>query len=240
MITRTYSSGGSALRVPQRLSLLLFIVVLGFPGAANALLITRGPNLVYDTVLDITWVRDAHLCVTLNNCVNRNDGLVAGGMSWDDANTWAANLVYQGFDDWRLPYASVAAGAGPSATVHFCTGAGGADVVACRDNEMGYMFYYNLDGNLGDNKTGNQTAVSGEMLTDIQFFHWSATEVNSVDAWSFTFGFGSQASGAGRFEPFSAWAVREGDVGVAAVSEPMSLLLVIAGVLGLALARRGA
>jgi hypothetical protein len=26
-----------------------------------------------------------------------------GTMRWTDNNTWAANLVYQGFSDWRLP-----------------------------------------------------------------------------------------------------------------------------------------
>ncbi len=82
-------------------------------GKAQATLIDRGSGLIYDDVLNITWVADANLCVALNNCVNS----ATGAMTWDDANTWAANLDYQGFDDWRLPYASVTAGAGPITTL---------------------------------------------------------------------------------------------------------------------------
>ena len=224
-----------ASRVAQFLSLFVFISTLGVSGTASAILIDRGPNLVYDNVLDITWVRDASLCVTLSNCVNRNDAFVTGGMPWADANTWAANLVYQGFSDWRLPYASVAAGAGPTTTLTMgfpCTGAGGADEVACRDNEMGYMFYYNLDGNPLDNKTGNQTAVGGEMLTGIEDIYWSGTEFNSLRAWFFRFDLGAQGSSV-QPNPFSAWAVRSGDV-----PEPSSLLLIGLGALGLVWSRR--
>ncbi len=83
-----------------------------FAGLANGTLIDRGNGLIYDTVLNITWLQDANPCVTLSNCVNPNPGM--GFMTWTDANTWASNLVYQGFSDWRLPYISVAAGAGPT------------------------------------------------------------------------------------------------------------------------------
>jgi hypothetical protein len=55
------------------------------------------------------------------------------------------------------------------------------------------MFYYNLDGNFLNNKTGNQTAVGGQMLTDIQFVYWSGTElVPGNTAWRFDFSGGFQ------------------------------------------------
>ena len=49
------------------------------------------------------------------------------------------------------------------------------------------MFYYNLDGNPLDNKTGTQTAVGGEELTGIEDIYWSGTEFNSLRAWFFRF-----------------------------------------------------
>jgi hypothetical protein len=81
---------------------------------------------------------------------------------------------------------------------------------------MAYMFYYNLDGNQNQNKTGTQTAVGGEMLTGIGSFYWSGTEFDSGVAWDFGFA-GDQCrcnTSLGRF----AWAVRDGDV--AAAPEP--------------------
>jgi putative intracellular protease/amidase len=44
---------------------------------------------LYDTVLDVTWLRDA-------NYAN-------GTMRWDAANTWASNLTVGEDDGWRLP-----------------------------------------------------------------------------------------------------------------------------------------
>ena len=134
----------------------LAVALAGFGGNASAILLDRGPDMVYDDVLDITWTRQA------------GDGVSRGV---GDAEVWAFGLALGGFDDWRLPFASVAAGFGPTGntlTNGFpCSGAGGADEVACRDNEMAYMFYYNLDGNQNQNKTGTQTAVGGEELTGI-------------------------------------------------------------------------
>jgi hypothetical protein len=54
----------------------------------------------------------------------------------EDANAWAAGLTLGGVSDWRLP--------DPSGV--------GCDFVTevnCHDNEMGYMFFYNLSGTRG-------------------------------------------------------------------------------------------
>ena len=43
---------------------------------------------LYDTDLNITWLRDAN---------------VNGLMNWADANTWASGYSIGIYDDWRLP-----------------------------------------------------------------------------------------------------------------------------------------
>ena len=62
---------------------------------AHATLIDRGSGLIYDDVLDITWLQDAGF---------------GGNRNWDDAVVWADTLSFGGFDDWRLPSISVAGG----------------------------------------------------------------------------------------------------------------------------------
>ena len=65
-------------------------------GSASAALLERGPLMVYDDVLNITWLRDFNYAKTTGYDA---DGL----MTWSAANTWAASLSVGGFNDWRLP-----------------------------------------------------------------------------------------------------------------------------------------
>ena len=90
--------------------------------ATSAALIDNGGGLIYDDVLEITWAQpDA-------------------SRTWDEASTWASGLMLGGANEWRLPYISVAAGAGPfTGTPIDCNT---ATELACRDNELGYMFYH--------------------------------------------------------------------------------------------------
>ena len=76
--------------VPLVLSLALWAL---FSGAIRAELHDRGNGLIYDDVLNITWLQNA------KSGSNRK---------WKEAVEWAANLEFQGYDDWRLPSMSVA------------------------------------------------------------------------------------------------------------------------------------
>jgi hypothetical protein len=59
---------------------------MGVVGNASATLLDRGPDMVYDNVLNITWQRKA------------GDGVAR---NWADSVAWANTLVFGGFNDWR-------------------------------------------------------------------------------------------------------------------------------------------
>jgi hypothetical protein len=82
----------------------------------NATLWDRGGGLIYDDVLDITWLQDANYAQTSGY---DGDGL----MAWGDAVAWADSLVYGGYDDWRL-----------STTPGTTTG-------YINEGEMGHLYY---------------------------------------------------------------------------------------------------
>lgn len=71
-------------------------LLYGLSASAHAALIDRGGGMIYSTDLNITWLQDANYA--------RTSGYDADGlMNWNGAMTWAANLSYGGYDDWRLP-----------------------------------------------------------------------------------------------------------------------------------------
>ena len=198
----------------SRLLGLLCAVLLGFVTlSSHAALISRlGGAAAYDDVLDITWATNASL---------------SGPDTRAHQEAWASSLDYLGFDDWRLASMSVAAGL-PTGTTTSVVDCSTATELACRDNELGYMFYENLGGNILGTLTGNQV-VDGVTLTNIQSYYWSGTEFDSNFTWTFFFFSGDQGS----IDHFSmyGWAVRSGDV--SAVPVPAGIWLFGSGLLGL-------
>jgi hypothetical protein len=176
-------------RLLGMLSAGIFVFLSTAPSAA---LVDNGGGLNYDTVLDITWAQpDAP-------------------RKWDDANTWASGLTLGGVSGWRLPYISVAAGAGPLTVPPVDCSM--ATEVACRDNELGYMFYQNLGGTLGQRILDSGDPDLALFPTLQSGVYWSGTEFTSFNAWTFLFNLGLQ-------DPFGlkgfilySWAVHSGNV----------------------------
>lgn len=200
------------------------IISLACSIPAEAALLDRGGGLIYDEVLDITWLQDANAGAGSaydDIYFLSGDTTDDGAMSWGNAYLWADTLSYYDpvrdmtWDDWRLPVAVQpdASCSSPS----FSLGSG------CTNSEMGHLF--NVDG--------VSTAAPGPFLNIQSGQYWSGTSLilpPGAHVAVFNFDTGLQS---GEDEPYTlyAWAVRDGDVG--AVTIPPALYLLSSGLIGL-------
>jgi len=200
---------------------------------AEATLFDRGGGLIYDNDLNITWLQDANYAYTSGYDA---DGL----MTWANAVTWADNLGYGGYSDWRLPTVV------PQTYTEGFDGTTGIGYNITTGSEMGHLYYTEL-GNLGFYATdGSSPQLGWDLLntgpfTNLQLVdYWSGTVwAPSPDflAWCWGFGGGHQCV-ADQGDSFHAWAVRDGDSAAASVPEPGTMILMGSGLVGLIAARK--
>jgi hypothetical protein len=176
----------------------LLALVVGTPVQAE--LIDRGRGLIYDDVLDITWLQDANYAKT--------SGFDADGlMFWGEAVAWADGLVYEGVDDWRLPKT-------PQEDPTCSSGSPGGGLpgyygFGCTGSEMGHLY----------NVTGISSSAPGPFLN--VWISWSGTEHIRFKpppypfAFFFKFDNGLQNWRLKNDNLFGAWAVRDGDIACA-------------------------
>lgn len=192
----------------------------------------------YDTVLGITWLRNAD---------------VNGFMNWGVANAWASTLVVGGIGGWRLPMMVDTGAPGCDES-----NAGGTDCgynVQTRSggvtySEIAHLHYVTL-GNKAICPPGDATCAGGPQpgwgLTNTGGFqnlqandYWFGTEyaLNPNDGWFININDGNQ-TWVGKQVTLLALAVRSGDV-AAPIPEPQTyaMLLLGLGVLSLTMRRR--
>ena len=149
----------------------------------RASLTDLGGGMIYDDALDITWLQNA------------NQG---GSQNRANARSWAENLVFGGYDDWRLPNIDVNGDGGLFASV------------ANPDNEFAWMFFHNLGGNFWDNKTGTQTSVDGITFTGITARYYTADTGNDNKYYVYVMSDGGQFFQSAGTAAYGTWAVRAG------------------------------
>jgi hypothetical protein len=196
---------------------------LALVSPAGAELHDRGGGLIYDDVLDVTWLQDAAWHVTSNAAnVDAN-----GKMLWQDAMNWTSSLVYHDpernvdWDGWRLPRILPVNGTVYD-TSYSCEGLtdNGYNITSPA-SELSYMYHVNLGGTslfiLVDAKcTADYGAVGiddSSPFTGIGSGTWSQNEHPDDPARIFMIGMGNgHQDFFEKTTALSPWAVRDGDV----------------------------
>ena len=211
-------------------------IVLGLLSVnSQAALFDRGNGMIYDNVLDVTWLQDANYANTSGYVTagGRAVSANAGRMTWDEATTWAAQLNYGGFNDWRLPGVKPINGVNFQIAVSFNGSTDFGEHITSPQSEMSYMYYVNLQNAsvhdtsgryIGCGSTGACLQNTGLFQNFLPDNYWTGTSRDATFAWSFNAQHGIQTPFDGKANLFHAWALRSGDVAAVPLPGAFGLL----------------
>jgi hypothetical protein len=187
------------------------IVLYIYTGALQAALINLENGIIYDDVLDISWLQDTKSAETL-------DSNVSASMSWNDANNFAENYVLNSYDNWRLPTLTL---------LQSCYNYDGSCDSGYNNvnGELSHLFYSSLSNpGLCQGVIGNICVRNSDWrnLNTHEFTNWTKSSVevfwystldtnNSNAAWTFNTYFGRQ-SVASINSTAIAWLVHDGKI----------------------------
>ena len=131
------------------------ILVFGLAISSQAILIDRGGGMIYSTDMNVTWLQDAKYA--------RTSGYDADGlMNWYVAIHWADNLIYEGYNDWRLPtYLDEYEYQRDDAPLQ---------------HEMAYLLFTELGNNDGDSPLDYGLFINVLEGDEYGYQYWSSTE----------------------------------------------------------------
>lgn len=243
-----------------------FLTVLAVSAASfstQAALYNRGEGLIYDDVLNLTWLQDANYAKTSGFDIN-------GRMDWESAVDWADKLVYSGYSDWRLPTLTPVNGSNFQYDYSYNGTTDSSYSITSQKSELAYMFYVNLNnpsrylanndqwpnGEINPNWTGHVSAVFqdaahgnvNDSFVNLQSdTYWTGLEYapDLTTAWVLSAWDGFQDINL-KFYSVYAWAVRSGDVfptgnnpsNPATVPVPGAVWFFVSGLMGLLGIRR--
>ena len=198
----------------KQINLMAFIVMgLMVSLTASATLFDRGNGMIYDSDQNLTWLQDANHAQTSGY---DSDGV----MTWNEATTWASNLSFGGFDDWRLPSVTDNGndGCNPAYSGTDCgynVDTSGSELAYMWYSILGNTAYVDTNGISGQAGWGlSSTSADGVNIDNLQSeSYWSGTEYapDNNDAWRFHTLYGGQ-NNITKNDLFFAWAVHDGDI----------------------------
>src|SRR5215510_9365296 len=176
---------------------LLLTQVVNLPVVAYAALYDRGQGLIYDSVLNITWLQDAQYAQTSGF---DSDGL----FTWSGAEAWVNQLDYLGITGWRLPTLTPVGGGtkfnvnpsfdGSTDYAYNISSPSGASA-GFTGNELAYMYFVDLHDLAALKPDG--TVQSGAGLVNVSFVDASTGKMDSFKNVPGTEGYWTGVSGAG-------------------------------------------
>ncbi len=150
--------------------LCVMMLVFGLTISTHATLIDLGGGMVYSTDMDVTWLLDANYARTTLYDAD-------GYMTWQEANTWAENLDYGGYRDWRLPTFDPDYNR-DDPELNSPTG---ADL-----SEMAYLRYIELTP-YGSSLDPSPFINLIDLVNWVEPWYWSGTLTGTDNAWRFDF-----------------------------------------------------